>query len=92
MADTLIGNFPLVAAIVLMGIGLYILIFRRNLIKIVMGIAILSSRGTGRADGTSRGAGFGLDQHCYCCGDLGSNTFPGHTHLSSYWKPGFKKI
>ena len=36
-------NFPFVAAVLLMGIALYILIFRKNLIKIVMGIAILSS-------------------------------------------------
>jgi len=43
MTETLMANFPLVAAVVLLGIGLYILIFRRNLIKIVMGITILSS-------------------------------------------------
>ncbi len=43
MIHSLPGNFPFVAAVVLLGIGLYILIFRRNLIKIVMGIAILGS-------------------------------------------------
>ena len=43
MMQNLPGNFPFVAAVVLLGIGLYILIFRRNLVKIVMGIAIVSS-------------------------------------------------
>ncbi|MCK4843416.1 MAG: cation:proton antiporter subunit C [Dehalococcoidia bacterium] len=43
MMENLPGNFPFVAAVLLMGVALYILIFRRNLIKIVMGIAILSS-------------------------------------------------
>ncbi len=43
MTENLPGNFPFVAAALLMGVALYILIFKRNLIKIVMGIAILSS-------------------------------------------------
>ena len=43
MMENLPVNFPFVAAVLLMGVALYILIFRRNLIKIVMGIAILSS-------------------------------------------------
>ncbi len=36
-------NIPFVAAALLVGIALYILIFKRNLIKIVMGVAILSA-------------------------------------------------
>jgi len=36
-------NFPFLAAVLLVGIALYIIVFRRNLIKLVMGIAILSS-------------------------------------------------
>jgi multicomponent Na+:H+ antiporter subunit C len=36
-------NFPFVAAVLLTGIALYIIVFKRNLIKIVMGIAMLSS-------------------------------------------------
>jgi len=36
-------NFPFLAAALLVGVSFYILIFRRNLIKLIMGIAILSS-------------------------------------------------
>jgi len=36
-------NFPFLAAVLLVGIALYIIIFKRNLIKLVMGVAILSS-------------------------------------------------
>lgn len=36
-------NIPFVAAALLVGVALFILLFKRNLIKIVMGIAILSS-------------------------------------------------
>ncbi|MFO7997062.1 MAG: cation:proton antiporter subunit C [Dehalococcoidia bacterium] len=36
-------NFPFLAAVLLVGISLYIIIFKRNLIKLVMGVAILSS-------------------------------------------------
>ena len=36
-------NFPFVAAVLLAGLALYIIVFKRNLIKIVMGIALLSS-------------------------------------------------
>ena len=37
------SNIPFIAAACLIGVALFIIIFRRNLIKIVMGIAILSS-------------------------------------------------
>lgn len=36
-------NFPFLAAMLLVGISLYIIVFKRNLIKLVMGVAILSS-------------------------------------------------
>jgi len=36
-------NFPFLAAALLMGISFYILIFKRNLIKLIMGIAMLAS-------------------------------------------------
>jgi len=36
-------NFPFLAAALLVGISFYILIFKRNLIKLIMGIAILAS-------------------------------------------------
>jgi len=36
-------NIPFVAAALLVGVALFIIVFKRNLIKIVMGIAILSS-------------------------------------------------
>jgi len=36
-------NIPFVAAALLVGVALFIILFKRNLIKIVMGIAILSS-------------------------------------------------
>ena len=35
-------NIPFVAAALLVGVALFIILFKRNLIKIVMGIAILS--------------------------------------------------
>ncbi len=37
------GNFPFVASALLVGVSLYIIIFRRNLIKLIMGIAMMSS-------------------------------------------------
>jgi multicomponent Na+:H+ antiporter subunit C len=37
------GNFPFVASALLIGVAFYIMLFRRNLIKLVMGIAMLSS-------------------------------------------------
>jgi len=36
-------NIPFVAVALLVGIGLYVIIFKRNLIKLVMGIAILEA-------------------------------------------------
>jgi len=36
-------NFPFLAAALLLGISFYIILFRRNLIKLVMGIAMMSS-------------------------------------------------
>ncbi len=36
-------NFPFLAAVLLVGVASYIIIFKRNLIKLVMGVAILSS-------------------------------------------------
>jgi len=36
-------NFPFLAAALLVGVSFYILIFKRNLIKLIMGIAILAS-------------------------------------------------
>lgn len=41
--EQMLLSFPFVAAVLLMGIALYIIVFKRNLIKVVMGIAILSS-------------------------------------------------
>jgi multicomponent Na+:H+ antiporter subunit C len=36
-------NIPFVAVALLVGIGLFIILFKRSLIKLIMGIAILSS-------------------------------------------------
>ncbi len=36
-------NFPFVAAALLVGISLYIIIFKRNLIKLIMGISMMAS-------------------------------------------------
>lgn len=36
-------NFPFLAAVLLVGIALYIIVFKKNLVKLVMGVAILSS-------------------------------------------------
>jgi multicomponent Na+:H+ antiporter subunit C len=41
--QTVPGNFPFLASALLMGIAFYIILFRRNLIKLIMGIAMLSS-------------------------------------------------
>jgi multicomponent Na+:H+ antiporter subunit C len=41
--QTIPGNFPFLASALLMGIAFYIILFRRNLIKLIMGIAMLSS-------------------------------------------------
>ena len=37
------GNFPFVASALLIGIAFYIILFKRNLIKLIMGIAMMSS-------------------------------------------------
>jgi multicomponent Na+:H+ antiporter subunit C len=37
------ANFPFLASALLIGIAFYIMLFRRNLIKLIMGIAMLSS-------------------------------------------------
>jgi len=36
-------NFPFLAAALLVGISLYIIIFKKNLIKLIMGVAMLAS-------------------------------------------------
>jgi multicomponent Na+:H+ antiporter subunit C len=41
--ESVLFNFPFVAAALLAGISFYILIFKRNLIKLIMGVAILAS-------------------------------------------------
>ncbi len=41
--EQIAGNFPFVASALLAGVAFYIIIFRRNLIKLVMGIGMLSS-------------------------------------------------
>jgi multicomponent Na+:H+ antiporter subunit C len=41
--ENIADNFPFVASALLLGIAFYIVIFRRNLIKLVMGIAMMAS-------------------------------------------------
>jgi len=41
--ESALFNFPFVAAALLVGISFYILIFKRNLIKLIMGIGMLAS-------------------------------------------------
>ena len=36
-------NFPFLAAALLVGVSFYIIIFKRNLIKLIMGIALMAS-------------------------------------------------
>jgi len=43
MTEYIPANFPFLAAALLIGIAFYIILFRRNLIKLIMGIAMLSS-------------------------------------------------
>jgi multicomponent Na+:H+ antiporter subunit C len=43
MMDYIPLNFPLLAAALLVGISLYIIMFKRNLIKLIMGIAMMAS-------------------------------------------------
>jgi len=41
--EQVVLNFPFVAAVLLVAIAFYIIVFKRNLIKVVMGVAIMSS-------------------------------------------------
>ncbi len=41
--QSIIDSFPFVVVALLFGIGLYVLLFKRNLIKIVMGVTIIGS-------------------------------------------------
>jgi multicomponent Na+:H+ antiporter subunit C len=41
--EHIVDNFPFVASALLLGISLYIIIFRKNLIKLIMGIAMMAS-------------------------------------------------
>jgi multicomponent Na+:H+ antiporter subunit C len=41
--ENIAHNFPFVASALLLGVALYIVIFRKNLIKLVMGIAMMAS-------------------------------------------------
>lgn len=43
MMEHIPGNFPFLAAALLVAVAFYIIIFKRNLIKLVMGIALLAS-------------------------------------------------
>ncbi len=39
----MIYNFPFIAAVILIGLGVYACMFKRNLIKIVIGISLIES-------------------------------------------------
>ena len=39
----MIGNFPFIAVIILIGLGVYSLLFKKNLIKIAIGLTIIES-------------------------------------------------
>ncbi|PKP56349.1 cation:proton antiporter [Candidatus Atribacteria bacterium HGW-Atribacteria-1] len=39
----MIGNFPFIAAIIFIGLGIYTLIFKKNLIKIAIGICLIQN-------------------------------------------------
>jgi len=39
----MIGNFPYIAVAILIGLGVYTLIFKKNLIKIAIGITLIES-------------------------------------------------
>jgi multicomponent Na+:H+ antiporter subunit C len=41
--EHIVQNFPFLASALLLGISLYIIIFRKNLIKLIMGIAMMAS-------------------------------------------------
>ena len=41
--ENIAHNFPFVASALLLGVALYIVIFRKNLIKLVMGVAMMAS-------------------------------------------------
>jgi multicomponent Na+:H+ antiporter subunit C len=40
---TLLGNLPFVAAMLLVVLGLYVLLFKRNLIKMVIGVSLVQT-------------------------------------------------
>ncbi len=39
----MIGNFPYIAVIIFIGLGIYTLMFKKNLIKIVIGICLIEN-------------------------------------------------
>ena len=39
----MIGYFPFIAVVILIGLGVYALMFKRNLIKIVIGVTLIES-------------------------------------------------
>jgi multicomponent Na+:H+ antiporter subunit C len=41
--ENIADNFPFVASALLLGVAFYIVIFKRNLIKLIMGIAMMAS-------------------------------------------------
>jgi len=41
--ENIAHNFPFVASALLMGVAFYIILFKKNLIKLIMGIGMLSS-------------------------------------------------
>jgi len=41
--ENIAHNFPFVASALLLGVAFYIVIFRKNLIKLIMGIAMMAS-------------------------------------------------
>jgi multicomponent Na+:H+ antiporter subunit C len=43
MMDYVPLNFPFLAAALLAGVSLYIIIFKRNLVKLIMGVALMAS-------------------------------------------------
>lgn len=41
--ENIAHNFPFVASALLLALGFYIVVFRRNLIKLIMGVAMMAS-------------------------------------------------
>lgn len=39
----MIGNFPFVAVVIMLGLGIYSLMFKKNLIKIAIGLTLIES-------------------------------------------------